>query len=173
MQNTLGHGSQAQLIADAKVMGDRLLVLSCSMEELEIPFQSIPALNRIPMGERASFEIADDGAYIYWAGADIHLDLDTFRCYTDPAWHQKFAAFKLTHDQLFGKAIATLRKNHKLRQTDITGLSDRQVRRIELGESSTKIDTLKLLAASHGMELDTYLDAVASLIGEIPAELTC
>ena len=50
------------------------------------------------------------------------------------------------------------------------GLSDRQVRRIEQGEGSTKIDTLRLFAKAHGMDLDAYLDAVASAINHIPKE---
>jgi transcriptional regulator with XRE-family HTH domain len=163
-------GAQEQLIAEATVIGDRLLILSCSMEEFEVPFASMSVLNRIPLEERASFEIANDGGYIYWPSTDLHLDLDAFRCVTDSTWQQKCAAFKLTHDQQFGKAIATLRKKYKLRQADILGLSERQLRRIESGEGSTKIDTLNLLAKAHGLTLDTYLDEVANLISDIPEE---
>jgi hypothetical protein len=46
------------------------------------------------------------------------------------------------------------------------GLWERKVRRIELGEC-TKVDTLKLFAKAHGMELDAYLDAVASAIANL------
>ncbi len=158
-------GAQEQLIADATVIGDRLLVFSCGMEKFEVPFQSMSALKRIPTEQRESFTIAGDGSYLYWEGADIHLDLDAFRCVTDPAWKQKLEALKSTHNQLFGKEIATLRKQYKLRQSDITGLSERQVRRIELGEG-TKADTLNLFAKAHGMELDAYLDAVANSIDD-------
>jgi hypothetical protein len=106
----------------------------------------MPALKRIPIDEREHFTIADDGSYLYWESADIHLDLDAFRCATDPKWKQKFEPFKSEHNQVFGKAIATLRKKYKLRQSDIIGLSERQVRRIEQGDGSTKIDTLRLFA---------------------------
>ena len=95
---------------------------------------------------------------------DIHLDLDAFRWATDPEYQQKFALLKSTHNQVFGKAIAHLRKQHKLRQSDIIGLSERQVRRIEQDEDSTKADTLKLFAMAHGMEINNYLDAVANAI---------
>jgi transcriptional regulator with XRE-family HTH domain len=168
--NAWSMGAQEQLIADAIVIGDLLLVFSCSMEKFEVPFFSLPALKRIPTDERSSFTIADDGSYIYWEGADIHLDLDAFRCATDPEWKQKFEYLKSEHNQVFGKAIASLRKKHKLRQSDILGLSERQVRRIEQGEGSTKVDTLKLFAKAHGMDLDAYLDAVASAISHIPEE---
>ena len=170
--NTTAMGAPEQLIAGATVIGDRLLVFSCSMEKFEVSFSSLPALKRIPIDERSNFEIADDGSYLYWESADIHLDLDAFRYVTDPKWKQKFDALKSTHNQVFGKAIATLRKKYKLRQSDIIGLSERQVNRIEKGEGSTKADTLRLFAKAHGMEFDAYLDAVANAIGHIPEEFT-
>jgi hypothetical protein len=165
-------GAQEQLIADATVVGDFLLVFSCGMEKFEIPFSSLPALNRIPIHERGNFVVADDGSYLYWESADIHLDLDAFRYATNPEWKQKFEALKSTHNQVFGKAIADLRRQHKLRQSDITGLSERQVRRIEQGEGSTKVDTLRLFAKAHGMEFNVYLDVVASAIDIISEELS-
>ena len=162
--NTSTMGSQEQLIAEARVIGDRLILFSCGMEKFEVPFSSLPALKRIPINERRNFEIADDGSYLYWESADIHLDLDAFRYVTDPEWKYKFDALKANHNQVFGKAISTIRKKHKLRQSDIIGLSERQVSRIEKGEGSTKADTLRLFAKAHGMEFDAYLDAVASVI---------
>jgi len=170
--NAWSMGAQSQLIADATVIGDRLLVFSCAMEKFEVPFLSLPALKQIAINERANFTIADDGSYIYWENADIHLDLDAFRWATDPEWKQKFEALRSTHDSVFGRAIATLRKHHKLRQSDIEGLSERQVRRIEQGEGGTKVDTLKLFAKAHSMELDAYLNAVAKAITSIPKEFT-
>ena len=168
VMNAWTMGAQEQLIADATVIGDRLLVLSCAMEKLEVPFDALSALKRISINDRSNFTINDDGSCLYWEDADIHLDLESFRYATDPEWKQKFDSLKLEHDQIFGKAIATLRKQYKLRQSDIIGLSDRQVRRIEQGEGSTKVDTLRLFAKAHGMDLDDYLDAVASAIASVP-----
>lgn len=170
VMNAWTMGAQEQLIADATVIGDRLLVLSCAMEKLEVPFDYLPALKQISINDRSNFTIDDDGSCLYWEDADIHLDLEAFRCATTPEWKQKFEALKSEHNQVFGKAIASLRKRHKLRQSDIIGLSDRQVRRIEQGEGSTKVDTLRLFAKAHSMELDAYLDAVASAISHIPEE---
>jgi DNA-binding transcriptional regulator YiaG len=157
---------QDRLIAKAIVIDDRLLVLSCSMEVLEIPFAAMPALQRISASDRSGFMISEEGSYIYWEGADIHLDIDAFRSAIAPVEKQKFEKLRLQHDQLFGQAIKALRQQSKLKQSDIAGLSERQVRRIESGEG-TKVDTLELLAKAQGMELSTYLDAVASLIGSI------
>ena len=117
----------------------------------------------IPIEERSDFTISEEGSYLHWAKQDIHLDLDALRYAIDPNIKHKFDAYKLTYDQLFGKAIATLRKQSKLKQSDIMGLSERQVSRIEKGEG-TKIETLSLFAQAHQMKLNDYLEAVANLM---------
>jgi DNA-binding transcriptional regulator YiaG len=159
-------GAQDQLIANATVSGDHLSVLCCSMEMLEIPFDAMPALQRISASDRSGFVISEEGSYIYWEGADIHLDIEAFQSAIDPGEKQKFEKLRLQHNQLFGQAIKALRQQYQLKPSDIVGLSERQVRRIESGEG-TKVATLELLAKAQGMELSTYLDAVASLIGSI------
>ncbi|MBD2188288.1 helix-turn-helix domain-containing protein [Pseudanabaena mucicola] len=171
VMNAWTMGAQEQLIADATVIGEQLLILSCAMEKLEVPFESLPALKCISANDRSSFTIDDDGSCLYWEDADIHLDLEALRCANDPEWKRKFESLKTEHNQVFGRAIANLRKQHKLRQSDIIGLSDRQVRRIEQGETSTKVDTLRLFAKAHGMDLDAYLDAVAGAIANLQTEL--
>jgi len=159
--NAWGMSAQDQLIADATVVGDRLFVLSCAMEKFEIPFSSLPALQQIPLENWRKFIVADDGSYLYWQAEDIHIDLDFLRCATDTEWEQKFKSLKLIDNQILGDTIARIRKLHKLRQADILGLSDRQVSRIEQGEGTPKLNSLKLFAKAHKMEINDYLDAVA------------
>lgn len=163
-------GAQEHLIATALVIEESLLISRCDFDELEIPFASMPALQRIPLEEREKFIIAEDGSYIHWPVVDIHLDIAAFLSVIEPAAKQKFAAIKLKHDQIFGQAIASLRKQHQLRQSDIIGVSERQVRRIEQGEG-TKVETLNLFAQAHKMELNDYLDAVAQLIDNTSVDL--
>lgn len=168
--NAWSWGAQEHLIATALVIGESLLISRCDLQEIEVSFASMPALQRIPLEEREKFIIAEDGSYIHWPAVDIHLDIAAFLSVIEPAEKQKFAAIKLKHDQIFGQAIASLRKQHKLRQSDIIGLSERQVRRIEQGEG-TKVETLNLFAQAHKMELNDYLNAVAQLIDNTSADL--
>lgn len=155
------HGAQDQLIATAQVVGDRLLVVSCALETFEVPFVLVPALRRIPTEQRTAFTISSEGSYIHWSHLDIHLDLDAFRYATDPQQRVHQQALRLAADQRFGAAIARLRKQRGLRQSDIAGLSERQVRRIEKGQRTTAA-ALELLAKSHGLPLNKYLDTVAN-----------
>ncbi len=70
------------------------------------------------------------------------------------------AAQRAKHDVNFGKAIATLRKEQGLRQSDIAGLSERQLRRIERG-ARAGVSALRSLAAAHDLDLNGYLNVVA------------
>lgn len=61
----------------------------------------------------------------------------------------------------YAGAIRTLREERGLTQADIAGLTERQVRRVEQGESTPRTQTLRKLAAAHGLSLDGYLKELA------------
>src|ERR1700730_280809 len=127
---------------------------------IQVPFDKMPALKSIPQAERSMFDVDEDGSYIHWPGRDIHVDLDGIRAAIDPGWRVKILAAKATHDRRYGAAIAKLRTAKGLKQSAITGLSERQVRRIEKGEGTT-YESLRRLAAAHEMDTSEYLRQVA------------
>jgi hypothetical protein len=152
--------AQAELIATASVADDRLIVVSCEPKTYEVGFNAMPALKRIPAKHRRNFEIAEDGAFIHWPTADIHLDLDAIRSATDPSWRKKFARILRSHGREYGRAIAAMRREHGLKQSEVDGISERQLRRIEQ-TGDVSMSTLQKLAKAHRMPLDRYLHAVA------------
>lgn len=153
--------AQERLIAKASVSKDRLFVLSCALQPYEIAFDSMPSLKRIPAAERGSFVVDEDGSYIHWPGSDIHLDLDTIGAAIDPEARARAEAAKALHDSRYGAAIAKLRLRVGLKQSQIKGLSERQVRRIEKGEGTT-YEALRRLASAHRMDLESYLRELAA-----------
>jgi len=152
--------AQAELIAEATVAEDRLIVVSCEPKTYEVHFDQMPALRKIASHDRNHFEIAEDGSFIRWRSADIHLDLDAIRTVTDPAWRKRAERIRRTHGREYGAAIAALRRDHGLRQTDIPRVSERQLRRIE-ESGAVSVRTMELLARAHRMTLAHYMDAVA------------
>lgn len=159
--NAWAHDAQDKLIARAMVVDDRLFVTSCLPETIEIGFDDLASLRRIDAADRSTFEIAADGSYISWPPADIHLDLDAIRCALDPEYRDRQDAARLAHDERYGTAIAAFRSEQGLRQADIPGLSERQVRRIEKGERPTA-SALRILASAHKLDLNEYLLELAS-----------
>lgn len=155
-------GAQDSLIAKATTVEDRLLVVTCSAKQYEVSFDAAAALRRIPASERRNFSIAEDGSYLHWAEPDIHLDADAIRTFVEPEWRDRALARKLSHDRGYGAAIKTLRASLRRSQAEIETLSERQVRRVESGESLS-IDSLRRYAAGLNLEFDDFLGKVAEL----------
>ena len=158
-------GCPDQLIATAQVVDDKLIVVACDHTLFRVGFEEMPALKRIPEEQRSSFTISSEGSYIHWSEADIHIDLDAVRYLKDDEWREKKDQERLMYDIRFGEAVAAFRKQCGLKQVDIQGLSERQVRRIKKGER-TKVNTLGVLARSHGLSLKAYLDKIAEILSE-------
>lgn len=165
------HHAQDQLIAKASVSKDLLFVLSCALQPYEVAFDDMAALKCIPKTERERFIVDEDGSYVHWPGPDIHVDLDAIRVAVDPTARAKAVAAKARQDARYGAAIARFRLAKGLKQSEIEGLSERQVRRIEKGEG-TSSEALRRLAAAHRMDLDEYLREVAENLPAATAEKT-
>ncbi len=153
-------GAEDEFIADARTVDNHLLVVSCAMGQMELPFESIPVLRRMSEIDRRNFEIAEDGSYIHWPASEVDLDLDALRYVTDESYRRRADRERVTRDEQFGAAVAAVRRHHGLRQKDVEGISARQVRRIEKGKSAS-VSALKQLAAAHDMEVNDYLEEVA------------
>lgn len=162
-------GAQSQLIAEARVAEDRLLLISCEPKMYEIHFKDMPPLSRIATRERANFEIAGDGSFIWWSSADIHLDLDAVRTAIDPRRRARAARLRRDYGRRYGQAIATLRRKSGLRQTDINGISERQLRRME-DSGAVSLRALEQLAKAHRMSTSGYLSALARAISRVAAD---
>src|SRR5579872_5194727 len=123
--------AQSELIATASIADDRLIVVSCEPKTYEVSFNAMPALKKVSSRHRRNFEIAEDGAFIHWPLEEIHLDLDAIRSAIDPLWRKKSERIRRAHGRDYGRAIASVRRSHGLKQSDAEGISERQLRRIE------------------------------------------
>lgn len=160
------YGNENLLIADAAVFDDKLYVQDCALNTFIIPFEKTKPLRKIPVKNRRDFSISQEGASISWDAFDVEFDIDLLREIIEP---ERIAGCKLTGmamDAMFGKAVANFRKQSKVSQNDVKGLSDRQVRRIENGEFAT-LKSIENLANAHGLPLDVYLTSIAKEIARL------
>lgn len=154
-------GAQDKLIADAIVADDRLLVRNCALDRFELAFGAIPALARLPKEELQRFTVDQDGSYLHWEWGDTHVGLDMIRFATEPAFREASQVQRLTSDRRFGAAVRAVRLGHGLRQSDVSGLSARQVSRIESGSGAPRYGTLTKMASAHSLGVSAYLDSIA------------
>jgi transcriptional regulator with XRE-family HTH domain len=61
--------------------------------------------------------------------------------------------------------VAAVRKAHHLKETDIPGISSRQIRRIEKGDHP-KLETLRKLSQAHGLTVNEYLQEIAANVSQ-------
>jgi Protein of unknown function (DUF2442) len=160
--------SQNKLIADAAVVGDVLEVRSCGMERFEVSFSAIPTLAEIPEDKRSAFEIDHDGGRISWPEADVDLGLDSLVRATSPEARDRADQDAMLRGARLGEAICQVREDSSLTQSQIPGLSERQLRRIEHGQSRPRLSTLEVLAKAHRTSLSEYLDQVARAASALP-----
>ncbi len=153
--------AQRELIASATLEGDELHVWSCEPRLFRLPIRTLPELARLSKDDLSDFEVSSSGSRVHWERADLDLDLDTIRFHVDPkARHESEQRYR-QEAQRYATAIRILREAKGLKQSDIEGLSDRQVRRIEDGERLPRIATLEKLAKAHSLSIPDYLAELA------------
>jgi hypothetical protein len=159
----LDHAGAENRIVDAWWEGMTLLVVSPTREgfrKLRVPLERLPALQRLPDDQRREFEIDEEGTFLYWPGGDIHLGWEQFEYAVDKAAGLKAKQQTAAFNRAYGAAIRKLRREKGLRQSDIKGLTARQVGRIESGSRAT-LSALRKLAAAHGLAVNEYMDELA------------
>jgi hypothetical protein len=154
-------GAEQRYIASALIEGDKLVVWSCEPKRYEIRASEIPALARMSSSDLQDFELSESGSALHWDASDVDLNLDGILYYVDPKVRREQDKASREEAARYAGAIRALREERGLTQGDITGLTERQVRRVEQGESTPRSETLRKLAAAHGLSLDGYLKELA------------
>jgi DNA-binding transcriptional regulator YiaG len=154
-------GAEQRYIASALIEGDKLVVWSCEPKRYEVRASAIPALARVSTSDLPDFELSESGSALHWDAGDVDLNLDGILYYVDPKVRREQDKATRQEAATYAGAIRALRESRGLRQDDIAGLTERQVRRVEQGESTPRSETLRKLAAAHGLSLDGYLKELA------------
>jgi hypothetical protein len=156
------HGAEDRLIASAEIQGDTLEVWSCEPRPYRVPIASLPALARLSQKGLRDFTVSSSGSRLHWEDGDIDMSLDAIRAAVDPELAEKHRDEFRDDAARYGRAIRLLRDERGIRQAQVKGVTDRNLRRIELGQVLPRTSTLRKLAAAHGMTLPAYMDALAA-----------
>ena len=150
-------------IVDAWVEGEDLVLLSPSFERMIVPSKMLGRYLGDDLSKLSNFEIDEDGRFLWWSHSDTHLGWKQLHQLIDPTVALEDA--KKSHQFManYGSAIRTLRESSGLKQSDIVGLTPRQLRRIEHGEQVVTKKALEALSLALGIPIDTYLRKLAKL----------
>jgi hypothetical protein len=148
-------------IIDAYVAGEFIFVRGPKHRMLRVPVSSILPLKNQTLQVLRNFQIDPDGSFVYWPDVDVHLGWNQFLQAADPGEWQKAQQQTVGYNKRYGAAIRKLREEARLQQSQIAGITDRQIRRIEQGECRATSAALASLAQAHGVELNRYMEMVA------------
>ena len=148
-------------IIDAYLAGDRLYVWGPKHRLLHVPLGSVPALKGRPQAAVRNFLIDPDGSFLYWPDLDVHLGWDQFLQAVDPAELTRARQRSAGFNERYGAAIRGAREGAGILQSKVEGLTERQLRRIERGESRTTSAAIAALAKAHGLDVAAYMERLA------------
>jgi ribosome-binding protein aMBF1 (putative translation factor) len=155
--------AERELIASASVEGAKLVVWTCEPRRLEVPVEAIPSLARMKPAALSKFQVSNSGSRMHWEDGDVDITAESIRAFADPDVRREQQARRRAEAARYAGAIRELREKHGLRQADVKGLTERQVRRLEEGDTMPRAATLEKLARAHAMDVDAYLAALAAL----------
>ena len=154
--------SQRVRIIDAWWEGDEFLVLLPSFQRLIVPVLELSRFLGSDTIRDQPFEIDRDGSFVYWPHADVHFGAEQLLLMVAPK-EALLAAQKEQNDfnRRYGAVVRKVREQHRLRQSDISGLTPRQIGRIEKGECRATHSAIGKLANAHRLSVSNYLAALA------------
>jgi hypothetical protein len=155
------HADGPRPIVDAWVENENLVLLSPTFDRLVVPLDKLSKLIGSDAEQVQAFDIDEDGRFLHWPHADVHLGWEQCLQLVDPA--AALAAKQKSDDfnRRYGAAIRALREASGLKQSEIRGVTERHLRRVEHGQLPAKRSTLTALAEAHRLPLDEYLKKLA------------
>jgi hypothetical protein len=132
--------------------------------KLRVSLEKLPVLQKYSKEKLSNYEIDEDGLFVYWPALDIHLGWDQFEQAVDKEAYLKARQQAEEFNKSYGAAIKTLRKKTRLRQSDVGGLTARQIGRIERGQCRATYKAISKLAKAHKMSISDYMGELSKLL---------
>lgn len=151
-------------ILDDRLEGGTLKVVSTDFEKLKIPLTSISHLKNASPDDLKQFELDEDGAFIYWPKLDVHLGWQQLSAIVYPERSIRAKQRSASFNKAFGGALRRMREDAGLTQSDMTGLSARQVQRIENGGCRATTKAISTYAAALERPVDVFLEKAAAFL---------
>lgn len=150
-------------ILDAYVLEDSLVVVLGDMSVRQIPIRRLPKVGELEAAEFRRFEIDSAGSYLYWPHHDVHMGSSQMLQAVDPTY---LADLEIRRYEMARVSLALLdmRNDRHLKQTEIPGLSERHVRRLERERVRLTVKAATRFASAFGLTLSGFLDELSERI---------
>ncbi len=150
-------------ILDAYFLDDSLVVVLGDMSVREFPIRRLPRVGRFEPAVLSNFVIDSAGSYLFWPDADVHMGPSQMLQAVDPMYLADVEIRRYELEKI-SLALLDMRNDRRLRQTEIPGLSERHVRRLEKEEVRLTVEAATKFACAFGLMLSEFLDELSERI---------
>ena len=157
-------GADSERILDARLVDGTLRVVSADFKRLDVPVAQVPDLAQAEHQALENFEIDEDGAFVYWPAIDVHLGWEQMEQVVNPDALLRAKQRSHHFNVRYGNSIRKTRQDAGLDCSQIEGLSEKQLRRIESGECRLTSNALHALAKAHKVTPNEFLSRVAKAL---------
>lgn len=150
-------------ILDAYVLEDSLVVVLGDISVREFPIGRLPRVGRLEPTAVSRFEIDSAGSYLHWPHLDVYLGPSQMLQAVDPSYLSDVEIRRYEVENV-SQALLDMRHGRRLKQTEIPGLSERHVRRLEKENVRLTVDAATRFASAFGLTLSGFLDELSERI---------
>jgi len=153
-------------ILDAYVLERILVLVLGDMSVREFPIKELPRVGRFVPKVLNNFNIDSAGSYLYWPDQDVHMGPSQMLQAVDPMY---LADVEIRRYQMenVSQALLDMRNARQLKQTEIPGLSERHVRRLEKEKVRLTVDAANRFASAFGLSLSGFFDELSERIATL------
>lgn len=150
-------------ILDAYVLKDSLVVVLGDMSVRKFPVGRLPKVRRFEPALVRRFVIDSSGSYLHWPDPDVHMGPSQMLQAVDPAYLADVEIRRYEMENV-SQALLDMRRDGQLKQTEIPGLSERHVRRLEKEETRLTVEVANKFAHALELTLPEFLDELSGRI---------
>ncbi len=153
-------------ILDAYVLKDSLVVVLGDMSVWKFPVGRLPKVRRFEPAVVSRFVIDSPGSYLHWPDRDVHMGPSQMLQAVDPM-HLADVEIRRYEMENVSRALRDMRHERQLKQTEIPGLSERHVRRLEKEEVRLTVEAANKFADAFELTLSEFLDELSERISAL------
>ena len=150
-------------ILDAYVLARSLVVVLGDMSAREFPIEKLPRVRRFEPAVLNNFEIDSAGSYLHWPDRDVHMGPSQMLQAVDPMYLADVEIRRYDMEKA-SLALLDMRNDRYLTQTDIPGLSERHVRRLENEKARLTVEAATRFAGAFELTLPEFLKELSERI---------
>ena len=150
-------------ILDAYVLEDSLVVVLGDMSVRKFPFGKLPKVRRFEPAVARQFEIDSAGSYLHWPDGEVHMGPSQMLQAVDPMYLSDVEIRRYQMENV-SQALFDMRNDRPLKQTEIPGLSERHVRRLEKEKVRLTVEAANKFAGAFELTLSEFLDELSERI---------